>query len=400
MSKHINILYVSSLCSVSKIHSLFDSAIVKPHPAPQKYHSLMVKGLVANGQTVTCLVALPVTKRSHPGTRWWKRQDEDVDGVHYCYMPFFNQPFLKYFGFKIYAFVYTLLWALRTKGSKAMICDVLNAHASASMKACRLLGIDAVGIVTDIPGYMGFSGEEVSWIKRMWDKIEVLKIRRMTHFVLLTEAMCDIINPSRKKPYVVVEGLVDSEMKEQTTSPYNDGKRHITYTGTLNAAFGVRSLVKGFMIVEYEDAVLDIFGSGPMKEEMSSYMIKDTRIRYHGVVPIEEAVRAQQSSYLLVNPRSSKEEFTKFSFPSKNMEYMASGVPLLTAALPGMPKEYHPYVFIFEDETSEGIGRKMNEVLSMPIAIVQERGLLAKDYVMQEKNNLCQSRKVIEMLIR
>ena len=398
MTQNKSILYVSCLCSDPMMHELFDTAADKPHPAPQKYHSLMVKGLVDNGCAVTCLVALPVTVRSHQQKKWWKRKEEVVDGVRYVYMPFYNHPVPKLLGFKIYAFFYTLGWIMRTKGEKAMICDVLNAHAFTALRACLLTGTKAAGIITDIPGMM-VSQRKSSWIRRWNIKKNNDNIKRLTHYVPLTEAMNDLYNTDRKKPFVVVEGLVDSGMKEMVPTPYQDGKRHITYTGTLEAQYGVRTMIEAFMMLEQKDIVLDVYGKGPMSGEMDEYMKKDSRICYHGVVTIEEAVLAQRSSFLLVNPRPTKEEFTKYSFPSKNMEYMATGVPLLTAVLPGMPEEYHKHVFLFKDETAEGISRSMNEILNMSIEDVKARGLSGKRFVMENKNNVRQAERVIVMLM-
>lgn len=395
----MNVLYVSSMCSEPMMHELFYTAQEKPHPAPQKYHSLMVKGLVANGCEVTCLVALPVTVRSHPREKWWKRKEEVVDGVRFVYMPFYNHPIPKLLGFKLYAFFFTLGWILRAKGEKAMICDVLNAHAFAAMHACLLLRCKAAGIITDIPGMMG-SQLNSSWIRRWSIKINNENIKRLTHFIPLTEAMNDLYNVDRKKPFVVVEGLVDYRMKEMTPTPLQDGKRHLTYTGTLEAQYGVRTMIEAFMKLEQNDIVLDIYGKGPMAGEMDDYMKKDYRICYHGVVTIDEAVLAQRSSFLLVNPRPTTEEFTKYSFPSKNMEYMATGVPLLTAVLPGMPEEYHEHVFLFKDETAEGISRMMDEILHMPIETVRTRGQSGKRFVMEKKNNVMQGKRVLEMLMK
>ena len=389
---------MSCLCSDSIIRELFDSAIEKPHPAPQKYHSLMVEGLAKNGCSVTCLVALPVTVRSHPQKKWWPRKEEVVDGVKYVYMPFYNHPIPKFLGFKIYAFFYTLGWIMRTTGEKAMICDVLNAHAFAAMRACLLTRTMAAGIITDIPGMM-VSQRKSSWIRRWSIKKDNDNIKRLTHFIPLTEAMNNLYNVDRKKPYVVVEGLVDSRMKNMPPTPYQDGKRHITYTGTLEAQYGVRTMIEAFMKLGQADVVLDIYGKGPMAGEMDNYMKKDSRICYHGVVTIEEAVLAQRSSFLLLNPRPTTEEFTKYSFPSKNMEYMATGVPLLTAVLPGMPKEYHKHVFLFKDETAEGIFHMMDEILNMPIEEVMARGRSGKKFVMENKNNVRQAERVVEMLM-
>ena len=392
-----NILYVSCLCSESMMHKLFDTAQEKPNPAPQKFHTLLVRGLEKRGVKVTNLVTRSVTVTSHPDKKWWKKEEEVIDGIRYVYIPFYNSPYLKILGFKLYAFFFTLLWILRTKGDKAMVCDVLYPHASASMKACKLLGVKAVGIVTDIPGLM-VSQSQKSLLRRLTRKNNIRNIRRMTHLVPLTDAMCDIINPEHKTPYIVMEGLVDKAMEEKEPIEATDGKRHITYTGTLNARYGVRTLIESFLKLEQNDIVLDIYGQGPMESEMSSYTSKDPRIIYHGIVPIEEAVLAQRKSFLLVNPRPTLEEFTKYSFPSKNMEYMVTGVPLLTAVLPGMPRDYYPNVFLFEDETVDGLRNRIDEILKMPTEAVQERGIRGKRFVLDNKNNIRQAERLLELI--
>ena len=280
-----------------------------------------------------------------------------------------------------------------------MICDVLNAHASGAMRACRLMKLQSVGIVTDIPG-MIVDQKTDSALRRFVVRQDIRNIRLLSHLVLLTEAMCDIINPNREKPYIVIEGLVDSSLKEESPTPYPDEKRHITYTGTLNERYGVRDLIEGFMMLKQKDIVLDIYGSGPMERDIPRYVAEDNRICFHGVVPIEQAIVAQRSSYLLVNPRPSKEDFTKYSFPSKNMEYMATGVPLLTAALPGMPKEYYPFVFLFADESPMGISCRMNDILLMDKNEVSKRGLEGKHFVMENKNNIFQAKQVLSLITR
>jgi glycosyltransferase involved in cell wall biosynthesis len=80
------------------------------------------------------------------------------------------------------------------------------------------------------------------------------------------------------------------------------------------------------------------------------------------------------------------------------MEYMASGTPVLTTVLPGMPKEYHPYVYLLEDETSDGIAAKLQEVLRASDLELFEKGIQARHFVLEEKNNVIQAQKILEML--
>ena len=62
-----------------------------------------------------------------------------------------------------------------------------------------------------------------------------------------------------------------------------------------------------------------------------------------------------------MNPRFTGAEYTLYSFPSKNIEYMVSGTPVITTRLAGIPDDYYPYVFVFEEEINENINDEDDE---------------------------------------
>jgi glycosyltransferase involved in cell wall biosynthesis len=80
------------------------------------------------------------------------------------------------------------------------------------------------------------------------------------------------------------------------------------------------------------------------------------------------------------------------------MEYMASGTPVVTTRLPGMPEEYYDYVFLFDDETVEGFTNTFNNILSLPKITLVEKGLKCKEFVIRRKNNIIQTERVLELL--
>ena len=121
-------------------------------------------------------------------------------------------------------------------------------------------------------------------------------------------------------------------------------------------------------------------------------------LEYRGVAPNEEIVAEELKATLLVNPRPTTEEFTIYSFPSKNMEYMASGTPLLTTKLPGMPVEYHQYVYLFEEESIQGYADALKKVLSEPNDNLHAKGVQAKNFVLQNKNYVTQAQRVLGLL--
>jgi glycosyltransferase involved in cell wall biosynthesis len=131
---------------------------------------------------------------------------------------------------------------------------------------------------------------------------------------------------------------------------------------------------------------------------MVKYCKLDPRILYFGVVNNSTVVKRLEEALVLINPRPTTEEFTKFSFPSKNMEYMVSGTPLLTTKLPGMPVEYNEYVYLFEDESITGISKTLNFLLSKKDEELRSFGNKAKQFVLSKKSNVMQAKKIIVFL--
>ena len=74
---------------------------------------------------------------------------------------------------------------------------------------------------------------------------------------------------------------------------------------------------------------------------------------------------------------------------------MLSGTPLLTTKLPGIPKEYFDYLYTFEEETIEGFAKKMHEILALPSEELKIKGLNAQQFILQHKNNVIQTKRLI-----
>lgn len=77
---------------------------------------------------------------------------------------------------------------------------------------------------------------------------------------------------------------------------------------------------------------------------------------------------------------------------------MASGTPVLTTKLPGMPKEYDPFVYCIGDESAGGVAAALREVLGTDERIRNEKGAAARSFVLQNKTNVGQAARVIAFL--
>ena len=80
---------------------------------------------------------------------------------------------------------------------------------------------------------------------------------------------------------------------------------------------------------------------------------------------------------------------------------MVSGTPVLTTILPGMPKEYYPYVYLFDKrETTEGYAEVLRHVLTLSDEELQEKGMKARNWVLENKNNIKQAKRITEFIYK
>ena len=382
----MHIIYAVTTCSNAVYRRLFAHVKKKPAYHIQKYHRLLIEGLAAH--TRVDVVANPPVNRSVMDRAFLRLEPEMEGGAHYHYIPAIRSRVLKLAFVGLGTFFKTLSLA---KKDSVVVIDCLNRTAAlAGLLAARLRGIPCVSIVTDIPDLLTRQSAART--------ISNFIIRHSTDYVLLTEAMNDYIGNTHK-PYVVLEGHSDISMREKT--PSLEQKLHpkvCMYAGCISKQYGLGTLVEGFRKADIPNAQLHLYGPCDYEEELKAIAAEDDRIVYGGMLLNTEIVDKEMEATLLINPRPTHEEFVKYSFPSKTMEYMSTGTPVLTTVLPGMPKEYHPHVYLLEDESAEGIGETLKEVLAKPEEELFQKGSEARDFILNEKNNVIQARKILEML--
>jgi len=395
----MNILYIASVCSNNKFNQLFNNAKVKPAQQAQKYHRLLIEGLINNEKTsVEVLSALSVN-RSMSSKIYYKSELEEVNGIKYNYLPFINWPILRHIVLFCTCFYNALKWGIRNKDG-LIICDVLDITISgAALLATKILGINNIGIVTDVPSFLAImSKQRINIRQKIITTINTVIMNNFNSYVFLTEYMNKLINKNHK-PYIVIEGQVDVNMVNIANKLKEKYKKKVClYAGAIHRIYGIEMLTRAFIAANIDDAELHIYGSGDFEGQLKEVCKEYTAIKYFGTVPNDMVVKEQLKATLLINPRPTTEKYTKYSFPSKNMEYMVSGTPMLTTKLPGMPKDYINYAFIIENETIDGFAKKLKEVLAMEEKKLHQLGLKTKKFVLDNKNNVIQAKKILTLV--
>ena len=381
----MHIVYAVTTCSDRVYKELFEKVKVKPAFQSQKYHRLLIEGLAAHAKVD--VVANPPVNRNVLAENFRRLPREEEGGAYYQYIPAIRNPVLKLAAVGLGTFFRT--FALAGKDSVVVVDGLNRVTALSALMAARLRRRPCVGIVTDLPDMLSGS--------RFSKGFANFVIGHCTHYVFLTEAMNGYLNAGNK-PYVILEGHSDIAMKDRVPAMEKKMQPRIClYAGGVSKQYGLQMLVEGFRKADIPNARLDIYGPGDYVKELEAIAKEDPRIYYGGMLLNTQIVEKEQEATLLVNPRPTHEEFVKYSFPSKTMEYMASGTPVLTTVLPGMPREYHPYVYLIEEENEAGIAAMLTKVLENSDEALFRKGQEARAFILNEKNNVIQGKKLLDM---
>lgn len=395
----MEILYVSNTTSTKYFSCLYDDSFVKPGQQVQKFNEMLLRGFKEHAR-VRALSVPPATNKTIK-KNYFKNLVEYENDILYDYVGFINFPVIKQMFVKWNAKRKIRNWIKDTKGSdRVIMCYALSPTLSSiALSMAKKYDIECMAIVTDIPELMNVSRESTSlksFLYNIYSSSTSKMLTQYDSYVLLTEAMSDVVNPEGK-PYIVIEGMVDSDMG-QSINDIEDkyDPRVVIYAGALFEKYGVLNLVEGFIKADIEDCELWLYGNGEMEDYLNN--LDNDKVKYFGVVPNSEVVEHEIKATLLVNPRPSTEEFTKYSFPSKNMEYMMSGTPILTCKLPGMPDEYLDFVYIAEDESIDGFSNTLKKIMSKSSNELNDMGQKAKEFVSKNKSNINQAKKIVEFV--
>lgn len=388
----MKILYVSSLVSDALFNDFYRNGLTTGFVG-QKYHGLFVKGLASSSSKndVTVLSQPPINKT------YLKFKDKD-ENLNFRYVPIINIPIVKQIVYFLFTFFYALYWCVKNIGEERIIMSsLMRIYQYPSIYIiAMLLRIKQITIACDVPWMttIQVSAHKLSLKQRFSIYLGRTMCGLFDGYVFLTETMNDVLN-LRNRPYIVVEGFCDMEMSNVSNRLENKfNKFVIIYAGGLNRKYGIKNLVEAVKKIKDDNVELWLYGNGDMKEDLK----KETEpcIKFYGPMANKEVTDAEIRAMVLINPRPTTDEYTKYSFPSKTLEYMASGTYTLTTRLSGIPSEYFEYCGVIEDYSIDGICNALRKVVHTPMEVLHEEGLKAKAFVLEKKNNLIQAERVIK----
>jgi glycosyltransferase involved in cell wall biosynthesis len=370
----------------------------------QMYQQELLLGLKGAGMPPSLILSItPIPGYPKVGKMWIRGGVAYLpDSQRVTLVSFLNITPLKQITIGIASIVHLLRWGWRTRHAKFRVVYTYNLTVPPglfTLLGARLIRAKAVVSLCDInvPGETVPSG----WPWRLDYWLQGKLIPRFDGHIVVSDAIADEFLPGR--PYLRLEGGVRDEVFAHTgdhfTATKNPGTPFvITAAGTLNEANGFLILLKAFSLLEGDQYRLCIAGGGPLEQQVRQAAANDSRIAYLGLISFSEVLQLYKHSDVLINMRITENLDTRYFFPGKMMEYLASGTPVITTCTGHTEEEFGDLVYLLRDETPEGLAEIIRHVASLDPEVREKLGQKAREYMVLHKTWDAQAKKVAHFI--
>lgn len=399
----MKILLLGSLISAAQMEQLNSNSKEKASVAPVNYETMLAKGLVENGAKVDALSVPAVAAFPHSIYKHIDKKQETIENnIQIQWVPFVNIQGLKQLTIKKNVEQLLEQWLQENKDVKdkgVLMYSIYPPYTESAVRLCKKYGCHLSAVITDLPEYMyswkNMKGIRGWYSKRLSEKMLELQ-GRCDSYILFTKPMAAKMG-IEDKPYMVSEGFCDASIFDDIPDQEKYPRKTIVYGGNLSRLYGIQNLVKGFMQTDL-DAELHLYGAGGDAAFIEECAKKDSRIKFFGRVDRKTLLVALKKAHLLVVNKPTADDYSNYSFSSKILEYMASGTPLLTTKVGGMPEEYWKYCYFIVDETCDGIAQTIKSVMEKTAEELRNKGVRARKFAIEQKNCFTMVKEITDFL--
>lgn len=325
-----------------------------------------------------------------------------IEGINYSFL---NMPGIYSSNLFPSAKKHLRKWALKdSKKDKVLIAYSLTSYTLRAMRYAKFLNpsIRTIIIVPDLPQYTYQNTNNP--LKKIKNILGCRKVVNDIHkysekvdgWILFSKHMQEKL--SNCKNSMVLESVASDLFRDiEGRRLFDKNIFEIIYAGGCNKEYGLPLLLDAFLLTPIENMRLIIYGKGNYEKEIKEFAKKDSRILFPGEISRKDLLRIQKAADLLINPRVNNGIFTRYSFPSKNMEYLSSGTPMVGFKLDGIPDEYDSLINYFNDPTAESLTTCIMNVYENYNS-AKEKALNAQQYVCENKSNHMWSKKILQFI--
>ncbi len=210
--------------------------------------------------------------------------------------------------------------------------------------------LPVIGVLTDSPYNITGINKEYA------DKI-INNCSNFKGYISLTDELNLLFNKYQNS-HITLEGIVENDSKILSI----DDNRYFFFGGAMLERYGVYELIKAFKSIK-ENVQLLICGHHYDEEKIFSAIGEDKRIKFLGILPVEQVIELESHALACINPRPYSEELDKLSIPSKTLEYLASCSLTISAKNTKLHAYFKDNIIWADNGDEKGLKEAMEKVL-------------------------------------
>jgi glycosyltransferase involved in cell wall biosynthesis len=385
-------------CVSQHYFDLYAKKDKNPQIAAYKFESRLIRGLRMNGTEVDVYASFASSSFPKNNKIFFPSANNKKSEKKSKTMSSLNLPGLKLIYRFFQSFLNLYKWAKQAKGRTA-IC-IYSAHTPYLMAAYLVkyfFKIPFFVIIPDLPIYMSVHCKRnflIKLLKRIDSQIIDWLIQQSTGISVITDPMIRDNVAWQKLPYIVIEGICEKIMPSFSNEQKGN---YLLYAGGLSKQYGVKMLVDSFIESNLK-IELWLCGRGDLENYIQEISQKDSRVKYLGFLDSVSLSQIQTRSKAMIITRDPQAVYTRYSFPSKILEYMVAGVPILTTRLLGIPTKYFEYLIPIEKYTSACIIESLEHLLQSDEETLANLAIQGCQYVLETKNPLYVANKFLSFI--
>jgi glycosyltransferase involved in cell wall biosynthesis len=381
-------------------------------PAGSRFQQGVLNALLAHRIDTSVISLRPVS--SYPRSRrlFFRGADGALgEGVPYRQIGFINAGPLKTLTAAITSFFAIWRWARQHSGERRVLLfyNPYNPSAWVGIVAAWLTRSKVITTVADVR-VPGSGGGHPSLLRRIEYQIAVASLRRVDALVSVTRRIASDFAPG--VPVLFLDGGVPEDMlaplatpasprrPDETTDAQTPGNNAfvLLYAGSLTDLAGVPLLLEAFKRLNDIGFRLWITGGGELESIIRQAAATDPHIQYLGKLSRSDLLATYTAADVLVNPHSTSLLTARYVFPSKLLEYLASGRPVVTTATPEIAADYGNLCAVIDCEEPQALADAIMRVAAMPAVDRLTRAAEARVAVIERCGWSRQGKRLVRFL--
>ncbi len=338
-------------------------------PAANRWQSSLVQALGELGQSVVMVGHVPEAAWPHGPRSVHSEEDSLAPELKGQLISYTNVPFVRGLSLQVqYRRAVDAAWQAYGPAKAAISYNAYDYNVSAGRYLQQARRIPWVCVVADAPGE-----------GKAYERHQA-HINTADGCVFLGWAAFQGFSGAHKLH--LDGGVAALRLDSQTAPP--QGQPVVMFSGALSRYTGVDLLAEAFHLVRFPGAELWITGPGA-NETVDRLAAQDNRIKVFGLVTDAKLKELSAQASVFVNPRPSSIPDNRMNFPSKVLEYLSYGKPVISTLTPGLSPNYRDILIVPDRETPESLARSVEQVLAWDEKTRSAWRGMATSFLVQEK---------------